>query len=157
MPRKPKTASVPSTTTNPSLQQTMLTRDHVGKSDDPLRAQRELVRHFHDSEGILVKIRPNEGNPPGKLADVELHFCIGLLRDLKLFGFAVWTRLSRPGDLNVTFPARQYSVNGERRSFALLRPSADRIDGQERVRDLIIAAYRIHEAEQKAEAANAGA
>jgi hypothetical protein len=26
---------------------------------------------------------------------------------------------------NVTFPARQYSVNGERRSFALLRPVVD--------------------------------
>ncbi len=29
------------------------------------------------------------------------------------------------GGRNVTFPARQYSVNGERRSSALLRPIVD--------------------------------
>jgi len=47
---------------------------------------------------------------------------------------------------NVTFPARQYSVNGERRSFALLRPAADSA-GQDRIRDLILQAYAEHEAE----------
>ncbi|MEK7864066.1 MAG: class III extradiol ring-cleavage dioxygenase, partial [Chloroflexota bacterium] len=40
------------------------------------------------------------------------------------------------GGRNVTFPARQYSVNGERRSFALLRPIVD-ATAQERVRQLI--------------------
>ena len=35
---------------------------------------------------------------------------------LKLIGFAVWERRSVSGR-NVTFPARQYSVNGERRSL----------------------------------------
>jgi hypothetical protein len=40
----------------------------------------------------------------------------------------------------VTFPARQYSVNGERRSFALLRPITD-TTAQEAVRDAILAAY----------------
>ena len=43
------------------------------------------------------------------------------LSGMKLVGFAVWER--RDGGRNVTFPARQYSVNGERRSFALLRPA----------------------------------
>jgi hypothetical protein len=32
-----------------------------------------------------------------------------------------WERRGGEGR-NVTFPARQYSINGERRSFALLRP-----------------------------------
>ena len=54
---------------------------------------------------------------------------------------------------NVTFPARQYSVNGERRSFALLRPTADAA-GQERVRDLVLQAYAEYEGEQVAEAAS---
>ena len=40
----------------------------------------------------------------------------------------------------MTFPARQYSVNGERRSFALLRPIDD-IAAQARIRDLILEAY----------------
>jgi hypothetical protein len=35
----------------------------------------------------------------------------------------LWER--RTGGRNVTFPARQYSVNGERRSFVLLRPAVD--------------------------------
>jgi len=47
---------------------------------------------------------------------------------------------------NVTVPARQYSVNGERRSFALLRPAQD-TSSQDRLRDLILDAYKEHEAE----------
>ena len=93
---------------------------------------------------MTVKIIPNDkGNPPGKLADAELHFAGGPLDGLKLIGFAVWER--RNGGRTVTFPARQYSVNGERRSFALLRPVADTAS-QERLRDIVLAAYAEHEA-----------
>jgi hypothetical protein len=98
---------------------------------------------------MTVKITPNDkGNPPGKLADAELHFNNGPLAGLKLIGFAIWERRNGAGR-NVTFPARQYSVNGERRSFALLRPITD-IAAQESVRDAILAAYA--EAEQAAAA-----
>jgi hypothetical protein len=94
---------------------------------------------------MTVKIVPNEkGNPPGKLADAELHFSEGPLEGLKLIGFAIWERRTGNGR-NVTFPARQYSVNGERRSFALLRPMAD-TTAQNRVRDLVLQAYAEHEA-----------
>ena len=76
---------------------------------------------------MTIKIMPNDkGNPPGKLADAELHFTDGPLEGLKLIGFAVWERRGGGGGRNVTFPARQYSVNGERRSFALLRPDRRR-------------------------------
>ena len=95
---------------------------------------------------MTVKIVPNDkGNPPGKLADAELHFTEGALEGLKLIGFAVWERKSGNGR-NVTFPARQYSVNGERRSFSLLRPIGDGA-GQDRIRDLVLQAYAEHEAE----------
>jgi hypothetical protein len=80
--------------------------------------------------------------PPGKLADVELHFADGPLAGMKLMGFAVWQGRAGRG-LNVTFPARQYSVNGERRSYTLLRPQADP-DAQNRVRELILDAYAAH-------------
>ena len=43
-----------------------------------------------------------------------------------------------------TFPARQYSVNGERRSFALLRPIVD-ITAQEKIRTLILEAFQEYE------------
>ena len=95
---------------------------------------------------MTVKILPNDkGNPPGKLADAELHFTEGPLDGLKLIGFSVWERRTGNGR-NVTFPARQYSVNGERRSFALLRPMAD-ATAQDRIRDLVLQAYAEHEAE----------
>ncbi len=93
---------------------------------------------------MVVKITPNDkGNPPGKLADAELHFTNGALEGLKLIGFGIWERRSG-GSRNVTFPARQYSVNGERRSFSLLRPVADST-AQDRVRDLILQAYQEYE------------
>ena len=91
---------------------------------------------------VSVKIvRSDRGNPPGKLADAELVFEAGAgpLSGLKLIGFAVWER--RDGGRNVTFPARQYSVNGERRSFALLRPANGESGAQDGVRDLILDAY----------------
>jgi hypothetical protein len=95
---------------------------------------------------MTVKIVPNDkGNPPGKLADAELHFTDGPLGGLKLIGFAVWERKTGNGR-NVTFPARQYSVNGERRSFALLRPITD-ATAQDRIRDLVLQAYAEHEAQ----------
>lgn len=97
---------------------------------------------------MRIVIQANDkGNPPGKLADAELHFTEGPLQGLKLIGFGVWERKTGSGR-NVTFPARQYSVNGERRSFALLRPVED-TTAQERIRDLILEAY----AEQEASAA----
>ena len=96
---------------------------------------------------MTVKITPNDrGNPPGKLADAELHFTEGPLEGLKLIGFSIWeSRRGGAAGRNVTFPARQYSVNGERRSFALLRPIAD-VTAQGRVRELILDAYADFEA-----------
>jgi hypothetical protein len=89
---------------------------------------------------MVVKFTPNDkGIPSGKLADVELQFDAGDLAGLRLLGFAVWERKTGTGR-SVTFPSRAYSVNGERRSFALLRPSTD-ASGQDRVRDLILRAY----------------
>ena len=93
---------------------------------------------------MVVKIVPNDkGNPPSKLADAELHFTEGVLEGLKLVGFAVWERRSGSGR-NVTFPSRQYTVSGDRRSFALLRPVADAAS-QERVRDLVLQASAANE------------
>lgn len=93
---------------------------------------------------MTIRITPNDkGNPPGKLADAELHFTDGPLNGLKLIGFTVWERRGGNGR-NVTFPARSYAVNGERRSFALLRPIADAM-AQSAVRDAILSAYQEYE------------
>ena len=93
------------------------------------------------STELIVKITPNDnGNPPGKLADAELHFAGGPLDGLKLIGFSIWERRGGSGR-NVTFPARQYSVNGERRSFALLRPVVD-VTSQNKLRELILDAFQ---------------
>jgi len=95
---------------------------------------------------FTVKITPNDkGNPPGKLADVELHFtdAAGPLAGLKLIGFSIWERRGGSGR-NVTFPARSYAVNGERRSFALLRPIVD-ATAQDRIRERILDAFAEYE------------
>ena len=93
---------------------------------------------------MVIKIAPNDkNNPPGKLADAEVHFTEGVLEGLKLIGFGVWERRSGNGR-NVTFPARQYAVNGERRSFALLRPTGDPA-AQDRIREAILEAYAEYE------------
>ena len=87
-----------------------------------------------------VKILRNERNtPPGKLADAELHFIGGELDGLKLIGFAVWQRRDGVGQ-NVTFPARQFTLHGEKKYFALLRAVGDP-SVQDRVRELVLQAY----------------
>ena len=112
-----------------------------------LRSRQPNERRCH----MTIKIAPNDkGNPPGKLADAELHFTDGPLAGLKLIGFAVWERRGGTGR-NITFPARQYAVNGERRSFALLRPIAD-AGAQSAIRDLILDAYAHYEESHPASA-----
>ena len=94
---------------------------------------------------MVVKItQSDKNNPPGKLADAELHFTEGVLDGLKLIGFSIWERRTGTGR-NVTFPARQYTVGGERRSFALLRPTNGEANAQERLRELILQAFAEYE------------
>src|SRR2546427_11941842 len=96
------------------------------------------------ADTVTVKITPNDkGSQPGKLADAELHFTEGALNGLKLIGFTIWERRGG-GGRNVTFPARQYTVNGDRRSFALLRPIVD-TTAQNKLRELILDAYQEYE------------
>ena len=96
---------------------------------------------------VSVSIIPNrQRSPAGKPADPEVMFeaASGPLSGMKLVGFAVWER--RDGGRNVTFPARQYSVNGERRSFALLRPANGDASAQEAIKRCILDAYQRSEA-----------
>ncbi len=79
-----------------------------------------------------------DGAPAGKLADAELLFHDGPLAGLKLTGFAVWSR--KDGANNVTVPTRPYVANGEKKSFALLRPVTG-ADALNVVRTLILEAY----------------
>lgn len=99
---------------------------------------------------MVVRIEPNgKSSPADKLADAEIHFTDGALAGLRLIGFAVWERRS---GRSVTFPSRHYTVNGERRSFSLLRPVDGDNGGQDRIRELILAAYADHEQQADASA-----
>jgi len=84
------------------------------------------------------------------LADVELRFTDGPLEGLKLIGFSIWERRGGAGR-NVTFPARSYAINDERRSFALLRPIVD-VAAQERLRTAILDAFADYEERADVEA-----
>ena len=93
-----------------------------------------------------VNILPTtNGAPAGKIAEAEIYFAVGLLSGLKLVGFSIWEGRNGRGR-NVTFPARQYSVNGERRSYALLRGIENSATG-EPLRDRILQAYAEEEEE----------
>jgi len=93
---------------------------------------------------MTIKITPNDkGNPPGKLAEAELHFDEAPLEGLKLIGFSIWERRGGNGR-NVTFPARSYVVNGDRRSYALLRPIVDST-AQSKLLDVILEAFQEYE------------
>jgi hypothetical protein len=93
---------------------------------------------------VTVRIFTSHEQVRGKLADAEIAFHTGPLAGLKLLGFAVWERRTG-GGFNVTFPARQYVINGERRSYALLRPFSD-AGANDAIRALILEAFREHEA-----------
>ena len=96
---------------------------------------------------MVVKIiaASDKNTLPGKLAEAEVHFGDGPLAGLKLVGFTIWERRTGSGR-NVTFPSRAYSVNGERRSFSLLRPILGDATAQDRLRELILDAYTDFEA-----------
>jgi hypothetical protein len=100
----------------------------------------------------FVKIIRNGHMAPGKLADAELHFTGGELDGLRLIGFSIWARKDGTGQ-NVTFPARQFTANGQRRSFLMLRAISDAA-AQDRLREFVLQAYRAHE-QQLEDAASA--
>lgn len=100
---------------------------------------------------VTVKIIRNERQKPAdKLADAELHFSGEPLDGLKLVGFAIWRRRDGRG-YSVTFPARPFTLHGDKTNFALLR-AIDNPKAQDQVRELVIRAYS--ECEQHAEIAS---
>ncbi len=90
---------------------------------------------------MVIRIEPITGQkPPRKLANAELHFTDGELEGLTLVGFAVWEAPDGSGR-RVTFPSRSYTLrDGERHSYALLRPAVG-TDAEKRVRSLVLDAY----------------
>jgi hypothetical protein len=103
---------------------------------------------------VTVKIlRTDRPTSAGKLADAEIHFDGGELDGLKLIGFAVWQRRNGNGEV-VTFPARPFTVHGERRNFALVR-AIDDPNAQDRLRELVLQAYRANTGESRTAATTA--
>ena len=76
---------------------------------------------------MIVKITLNDtNNPPGKLADAELHFTEGLLEGLKLIGFGVWESRAGSGQSGTPPPgigsARRFSRHTRRMTKRRLSP-----------------------------------
>ena len=92
---------------------------------------------------VAINVLPaDDAAPAGKLADVELHFTAGALEGLKLLGFTVWEGRGDNGP-SVSLPSRHYVVNGERRSFTLLRASGE-APVQDTLRDTLLAVFANH-------------
>lgn len=97
---------------------------------------------------VTVEIGVPDHSAVGKLAEAAIVFSGGgPLDGTKLVGFAVWESRTPGGKRNVTFPSRQYTVNKDKRAFALLRPIADS-EATERVRQFVLDAYAAWEAAQ---------
>ena len=101
-----------------------------------------------NAEVVSVRIIPNtKGSPRGSSrtrSDLRSRIWSAQRTEAhRLLGLGTPQRQGR----NVTFPARQHAVNGERRSFALLRPANGDLSAQEAVRDLILEAHSASEAQ----------
>jgi hypothetical protein len=84
---------------------------------------------------VTIKITLNDrGNPPGKLADAELHFTEDPRRT-KPIGFSIWEARVSSAGRNVTFPARH---TRQRRAAQLRCCTGGRHDGWGRIRELIL-------------------
>jgi hypothetical protein len=98
-----------------------------------MEQDKQIQVHFSDR---------NDKAPAGKLASAEIRFMTGPMEGLRLVGFTIWAR--NAGGRNVTFPSRQYVLNGQKRSFDLLRPLRD--DGaQHRLRERILSEFDAHQ------------
>ena len=110
-------------------------------------------RIWEDDMTVTVKILSNDRQTQiDKVADAELHFHGAPLDGLKLIGFGIWRRRDGVG-FNVTFPARQFTVHGDRRNFALLR-AIEHPTAQNEIREFVLQAY-LAEASAKTEDARA--
>ncbi len=89
---------------------------------------------------IIPSIIPYPRGERPKLADAELHFTDGPVAGMKLTGFAVWEHRDS-GKRNVTFPAKQHAINGERKTTDFFVPIGAS-HARDAVRDLILAEYR---------------
>lgn len=88
---------------------------------------------------MTIKVTPAVDTSKGKLADAELIFTAGPLAGLKFVGFTLWK--SRHGDsINITFPDRRYTFQGETKSFAYVRTANDP-DAERRLRQAILAEW----------------
>jgi len=104
------------------------------------------IRTEDQSSTSVSILFPADRNPPkGKLADAEVVFGSGHgpFSGTKLTGFSVWE--GKHGRY-VSLPGRPFTVNGARRSYALLRPADPSVQApMDEIRRLILDAYSARE------------
>ena len=102
---------------------------------------------------VITKVRPGEG-PVGKLADAAVDFGFGreasFMAGLKIVGFSMFEAAG--GGVKVELPSRRYTVCGERRQLALVRP-AERVLGESATDGLVRAIKEAYARHLRAEAA----
>jgi hypothetical protein len=87
-------------------------------------------------------LAPRPGSPSAKLRDVEVtiteenaHFFVGT----KIVGFSLWDNDAE--GIGVQLPNRPFKVNGERRSFSLLRSASGDLTALDPLKRYIVDAY----------------
>jgi hypothetical protein len=94
---------------------------------------------------MMVVFSPPRGQVSGKKADVVLQFTPEegpLLRGLELHGVGIWDRRDGSG-MFVTFPGREYTKDGQRKTFDFVRytNASDRAQ-LEHLKGLILEQYQ---------------
>ena len=105
----------------------------------PLRPADDQGACSHDHQDYAKR----QGNPPGKLADAELHFTDGPLEGLKLIGFGIWERRIWQAEMSHSPPASTASTASAAASRSSGRSSTT--TAQNRIRDLILDAFQEYE------------
>ena len=90
----------------------------------------------------VILMAPRPGSPQAKLSDVEVtiteenaHLFIGT----KITGFSLWDNDDQ--GIGVQLPNRPFKVNGERRSFSLLRSASGDPTALDPLKRYIVDAY----------------
>jgi hypothetical protein len=90
---------------------------------------------------MRVQFVERQNGPERLLCEGELVFDEDSpLAGMKLVGFSLWR--GQEGDVSVTFPARSFGANGERRFFDYLRAVEAGSGEPRRVKDWIVGEWR---------------
>ena len=88
---------------------------------------------------MRVQFIYRENGPEKLVCDAEIVFDDGVLKGMKLVGFALWQ--GAEGQLSVTFPSRAFGAGSDRKYFDYLRSTESASGEVKRIKAWILEQY----------------